>query len=110
MCVTGFGYIESSYGGNSIFRENATWLSGYIYAAETRASWKNICDEGPHEAAFLKLDCSFIKNKIGWKPHWDIQKAVEKTVEWTKVYQAHGDIRACMENQINEFYKERVKL
>lgn len=74
------------------------------------ASWKNICDEGPHEAAFLKLDCSFIKNKIGWKPHWDIQKAVEKTVEWTKVYQAHGDIRACMENQINEFYKERVKL
>ncbi len=50
------------------------------------------------------------KNKIGWKPHWDIQKAVEKTVEWTKVYQAHGDIRACMENQINEFYKERVKL
>lgn len=72
-------------------------------------SWKNICEKGPHEAAFLKLDCSFIKNKIGWKPHWNIEKAVEKTVEWTKVFQANGNIRACMENQINEFYKGRVK-
>lgn len=73
-------------------------------------SWKNVCDMGPHEAAFLKLDCSYIKHKIGWKPHWNIEKAVEKTVEWTKVFRAHGDIRTCMENQINEFYKERVTL
>ena len=65
--------------------------------------WKNVCDKGPHEAAFLKLDCSFIKNKIGWQPHWNIQKAVEATVEWAKVYQSHGDIRACMEKQINEY-------
>lgn len=68
--------------------------------------WKNVSDGGPHEAAFLKLDCSLIKSKIGWKPRWNIQTAVEKTVEWTKVYQAQGDIRACMEAQIEEFMKE----
>ena len=72
------------------------------------ASWKNVCEGGPHEAAFLKLDCSYIKNKIGWKSHWNIEKAVEKTVEWTKVFQAHGNIKMCMENQINEFFKGRV--
>lgn len=69
-------------------------------------SWKNIQDGGPHEAAFLKLDCSLIKSKIGWKPRWDIRTAVEKTVEWTKVYQAKGNVRACMEAQIEEFMKE----
>lgn len=74
------------------------------------ASWKNVCEDGPHEAAFLKLDCSYIKNKIGWIPHWNIEKAVEKTVEWTKVFQAHGNTRLCMENQIQEFYKERAEL
>ena len=67
------------------------------------ASWKNIHDGGPHEASFLKLDCSCIKSRIGWKPKWNIQKAVEKTVEWTKVYQEQGNVRACMEAQIDEF-------
>lgn len=66
-------------------------------------SWKNLCEEGPHEASFLKLDCSLVKARIGWKPKWKIQKAVEKTVEWTKVYRDHGDIRTCMEQQIKEF-------
>ncbi len=72
-------------------------------------SWKNVCDNGPHEASFLKLDCSLIKNKLGWKPHWDIHKAVEKTVEWTKVYRQQGDVRACMENQIKEFMMKEQK-
>lgn len=69
-------------------------------------SWKNISDGGPHEASFLKLDCSLIKNKIGWSPRWNIKEAVEKTVEWTKEYQRHGDIRACMKRQIQEFITE----
>lgn len=66
-------------------------------------AWKNVHDGGPHEASFLKLDCSLIKSCIGWQPKWDIRTAVEKTVEWTKVYQSKGDIRACMEQQILEF-------
>lgn len=66
-------------------------------------SWKNISDDGPHEAAFLKLDCSKIQSVIGWKPQWDIRKAVEKTVEWSKVYHEKGDLRACMEAQIREY-------
>lgn len=78
----------------------------FCQAWQEGLSWKNVSDGGPHEAAFLKLDCSLIKSKIGWKPRWNIQTAVEKTVEWTKVYQAQGDIRACMEAQIEEFMKE----
>lgn len=66
-------------------------------------SWKNLCEEGPHEASFLKLDCSLLKARMGWKPRWQIQTAVEKTVEWTKVYRERGDIRSCMERQIKEF-------
>lgn len=66
-------------------------------------SWKNVHDGGPHEASFLKLDCSRIKSVIGWKPKWDIKTSVEKTVEWAKVYRDRGDIRSCMEAQIREF-------
>ena len=66
-------------------------------------SWENVSDQGPHEAEFLKLDCSRIKSQMGWKPKWGIRKAVEKTVEWSKVYREHGDIRGCMERQIREY-------
>ena len=39
---------------------------------------------------------------------WDIERAVEKTVEWSKVYRAHEDVKACMERQITEFLNERA--
>lgn len=65
--------------------------------------WKNQNKSGPHEANFLKLDCSKLKSTLGWKPRWHIDDAIEKTVEWTKAYQEGGDINAVMEQQINEF-------
>ena len=71
--------------------------------------WTTKANFGPHEANFLKLDCSKIKNKLGWKPTWDISKAIEKTVEFAKVYHENGDITKCVENQINEFILEGMK-
>lgn len=67
------------------------------------AKWISQYEGGPHEANFLKLDCSKIKVKFGWKPRWDVETAVEKVVEWTKTYLAHGDVGLCMEQQIQEF-------
>lgn len=66
--------------------------------------WMNQYDGGPHEANFLKLDCSKVKKVFGWKPVWDVEKAIEKTVEWTKVYFAGESVAECMEAQIREFF------
>lgn len=66
--------------------------------------WINKYDGGPHEASFLKLDCSKIKSKFGWSPRWGIEEAIEKTVEWSKTYFAGNDIVACMNLQIKEFF------
>lgn len=65
--------------------------------------WINRYDGGPHEANFLKLDCSKLKTTFGWKPHWDLDKAIERVVEWSKCWVAGGDIRACMDQEIKEF-------
>lgn len=68
--------------------------------------WKNISEkDAPHEANFLKLDCSKIKSVFGWKPRWHIEEAVERTVEWTRVYLRNGNIDEIMEKQINDFLK-----
>ncbi len=67
--------------------------------------WINQNDDGPHEAKFLKLDCSKIKARLGWVPRWNIRTAVEKTVEWTKCWTCGGDIETCMNRQITEFFQ-----
>ena len=59
--------------------------------------------EGPHEAQFLKLDCSKLKHVFQWQPKWHIEDAIRKTVEWAKIYEEKGDIAACMERQIHDF-------
>ena len=60
--------------------------------------------DGPHEANFLKLDCSLLKTTFDWKPTWSATEAVEKTVEWTKVFAANDDVPAITEKQIKEFF------
>ena len=65
--------------------------------------WVNKYDGGPHEANFLKLDCSKLKATFGWTPRWNIDEAMDKIVEWSKIWLAGGDVRACMDKQIAEF-------
>ena len=67
--------------------------------------WKSISDNGPHESNFLRLDCSLIKKVFGYSPRWNIDKAVEKVVEWSKVWISGGDVFDCMNKQIDEFIK-----
>lgn len=65
--------------------------------------WINKYDGGPHETNFLKLDCSKLKTTFGWTPRWNLDEAMEKIVEWSKIWIAGGDVRACMDKQIAEF-------
>lgn len=67
-------------------------------------TWENKYIDGPHEANFLKLDCSKIKRVFGWKPRWNVEKAIEKTVEWSKCYLHKENIDSCMDKQIIEFF------
>ena len=69
-------------------------------------SWEAQSADGPHEANFLKLDCARIKRVFGWKPVWDVEKAVEKTVEWAKAYLQGESVVECMERQLQEYCAE----
>lgn len=68
--------------------------------------WVNQCDSGPHEANFLKLDCSLLKHQFGWQPCWNLTEAIAKTVEWTKCWYTEGNIDQCMTYQIKEYLKK----
>lgn len=67
-------------------------------------SWINEAEkDAPHEANFLKLDCSKLKTTFAWRPRWHIQEAIDQTIEWTRVWQNSGDIPAEMDRQISDY-------
>ncbi len=68
------------------------------------ASWKNVSEsDAPHEAAYLKLDCSKAHEAFGWKPKWHIDTAVAMTVEWYKAWNGGEDMRKLTCRQIKEY-------
>ena len=68
------------------------------------ASWIDQAEaNAPHEANFLKLDCSKLKSVFRWQPRWHIDEAVGKTVEWTRAWISGGDIPAEMDRQIRAY-------
>lgn len=58
-----------------------------------------------HEAKLLALDITKARFNLGWKPRWDIDKAIEKTVEWYKKY-SNKDIYELCIKQIEVFLQK----
>ncbi|MBO4808938.1 MAG: CDP-glucose 4,6-dehydratase [Lachnospiraceae bacterium] len=68
--------------------------------------WVNKHDGGPHEANFLKLDCSRVKKTFGWQPVWTVKEAMEEIVEWHKAYKDKNDMESVTLDQIRKYIKE----
>ena len=69
--------------------------------------WQCRPDGGPHEANFLRLDCSRIRSRLGWKPKWTYREMLEKTAEWTRGYLLGEDVAQIMERQIDGYMGNR---
>ncbi len=70
------------------------------------AHWISKGDDGPHEANYLKLDCSKAQKNLGWNPKWNIQKSISKTIDLYKAIIYNKDnINSVMDKQISGYYK-----
>lgn len=70
-------------------------------------AWEQTSIDNPHEANFLKLDCSKIKSRLGWQPRWHIEDALRETVTFAKAMQRGEDLGSIMEDQIKRFLGEK---
>lgn len=69
------------------------------------ANWISHAEpDAPHEANFLKLDCSRIKYVFGWQPVWHIDRCIEETVEFAKAWLSGRDIAGEMDREINGYF------
>ena len=68
------------------------------------AEWENLSQGGPHEANFLKLDCSRIRSALGWKPRWQVEEAVTNTAKWYQAWLNGDDMEVYTDFQIKEYF------
>lgn len=69
------------------------------------AHWKldNPDNVPPHEAKYLKLDCSKARAELEWEPKLELDTAIDWIVEWHKTFEDSGDIEAKTIEQIQRF-------
>ena len=63
-------------------------------------------DGGPHEAGFLRLECTKLKKIFGWEARWHIAEAVQKTADWSRAWLRGEDMIRVTDAQIREFLRE----
>ena len=103
----GTSYVEAwNFGPNDQDAKPLQWIVDNLTKAwDESASW--ILDEGdhPHEAHYLKLDCSKAKARHNWIPKWHLDKALDNIISWQKQYQKGMDMKAATLEQIDIYLK-----
>ena len=63
-------------------------------------------EHAQHEAGLLKLDINKALNSLKWKPRWNAETAIAKTIEWYKQPPAHAN--KITQSQIKEYLNWNV--
>ena len=74
------------------------------------ASWFLSEGEHPHEAHFLKLDCSKAKMRLNWQPVWGLNTTLSKIIHWHKAWLAKTNMREHTLTEIKEYMNVRIGL
>ena len=70
-----------------------------------KVNWINRYDGGPHEANFLKLDCSKLRKTFGWKPMMNVDAAMDNIVSWYNSYLRMDALSDVIEETINNLLR-----
>src|SRR3954447_21046931 len=62
----------------------------------------------PHEAHYLKLDCSKARQLLNWRPRLELADALQWTVEWYKALSARSDMRKYCADHIAAYQRLEI--
>lgn len=79
------------------------WIVEYLCSQVRGAEWRYNEMIQPHEAKNLKLDSSKAKSLLGWRPRWNLQTALSKTLSWHHAWKQASDMSAISVQQIQEY-------
>jgi CDP-glucose 4,6-dehydratase len=103
----GVNYAEGwNFGPNDNEAKSVEWLVQKMCEMwDGQADYE--IDQGthPHEAHYLKLDCSKAKMRLNWYPKWTLEQTLQNIAEWFISYQQKRDMRIVCLDQIADYMK-----
>lgn len=70
------------------------------------ASWQLDMGQHPHEANYLKLDTSKAKVRLGWRPSWNLQTALQNITLWHRAWLGQEDMKKVCLSQIHQYHTD----
>lgn len=90
-----------NFGPNDVDAEPVEWILDHLCNTwGDGASWTLDGGNHPHEAHYLKLDCSKAKSRLAWQPRWSLAEAIGHICDWHKSHLDGADMQALCLNQI----------
>lgn len=109
----GFAYSGAwNFGPNESDAKTVGWVVDRMKLLwEGDVRWAQETTPQPHEANYLKLDCSKARSQLKWQPKLDVQTALTWVIDWFRALHSGANMRDITVNQIMEFgdIQERVK-
>lgn len=101
----GIEYAEGwNFGPNSEDVQPVQWIvEQFTQQWGDGANWQLDDAEHPHEARYLKLDCSNAQTRLGWRPQWTLAQALNHIIAWHKAQQSGENMQDFSLKQIANF-------
>jgi CDP-glucose 4,6-dehydratase len=93
-----------NFGPEEVDEKPVEWIVGRLaeYWGEG-ASWLHDNSPQPHEASYLKLDCTKAKTRLGWRPVWGLEETLNRIVYWHKAWLNGENMRYFSVVEINDY-------
>jgi len=92
-----------NFGPNDEDAKTVGWIVEQLCTQIPGARWEIETTKQPHEAGLLKLDSSKAKARLGWTPHWNLDTALNKTIEWHQAWRNGLDMVEVTCSQISSY-------
>lgn len=94
-----------NFGPDDTDARNVEWVIKKIcsFWGET-AGYETDKNNYPHEAGYLKLDCSKAKTKLGWSPKWNLETSLKSIVDWNKAYLMGDNMKNFSFGEIEKYF------
>lgn len=79
------------------------WILDHLCVANPDSAWQCDLTPQPHEANTLRLDISKAKARLGWRPQWKLQTALDRTLAWHQAWRQGSNMTDISLQQIQEY-------
>lgn len=105
LYLKGASYAEAwNFGPRDEDVKTVEWILDYMSRQWGKgANWKVDNSSQLHEAQLLKLDISKTATRLGWRPRWSLEQALNSIIEWQQCWLSAGNVQKICLDQIEAY-------